>query len=91
MKRLPIKTEVDCRTEIERMLKNSQTKVIMPAVAFGVLRYYLSTKQTVLGDTEVRHTYEEAVRFLKKHLGMIFTLVQSTKTPTGCGCLDTVS
>jgi hypothetical protein len=72
MKRLPIKTEADCRTEIERMLKNSQTKVIMPAVAFGVLRYYSSTKQTVLGDAEVKHAYEEAVRFLKKHLGHDF-------------------
>jgi hypothetical protein len=69
MKRLPIKTAADCRSEIERMLKNSQTKVIMPAVAFGVLRHYSSTKQTVLGDTEIKHAYQEAVRFLKKHLG----------------------
>jgi hypothetical protein len=51
------------------MLKNSQTKVIMPAVAFGVLRHYSATKQPVLGDAEIKHAYEEAVRFLKKHLG----------------------
>ena len=69
MKRLTVKTEADCRSEIERMLKNSQTKVIMPAVALGVLRNYLETNQTVLGDTEIKHTYQEAVRFLKKHLG----------------------
>jgi hypothetical protein len=69
MKRLPVTTEANCRSEIERMLKNSQTKVIMPAVAFGVLRHYSATKQTVLGDTEIKHVYQEAVRFLKKHLG----------------------
>lgn len=51
------------------MLKNSQTKVIMPAVAFGVLRHYLATQQTVLGDPEIKQAYQEAVRVLKKHLG----------------------
>ena len=56
-------------SEIERMLKNSQTKVIMPAVAFGVLRHYLATKQTVLDDSAIKQTYQDAVRFLKKHLG----------------------
>ncbi len=69
MKRLPITTIADCRAEIERMLENSQTKVIMPAVAFGVLRHYLETKQTVLDDCEIKNSYQEAVRFLKKHLG----------------------
>ena len=51
------------------MLKNSQTKVIMPVVAFGVLRHYSATKQTVLADAEIKRAYEEALRFLKKHLG----------------------
>ncbi len=51
------------------MLKNSQTKVIMPVVAFGVLRHYSATKQTVLSDAEIKHAYQEALRFLKKHLG----------------------
>lgn len=69
MKRLKVITEADCRSEIERMLKNSQTKVIMPAVAFGVLRHYLATQQTVLGDPEIKQAYQEAVRVLKKHLG----------------------
>ena len=69
MKHPPVRTEADCRAEIERMLKNSQTKVIMPAVAFGVLRHYSATKQTVLSDTEIKHAYQEAVRFLIKHLG----------------------
>ena len=49
------------------MLKNSQTKVIMPAVALGVLRHYSATKQTVLGDAEIKSTYQESLRFLKIH------------------------
>lgn len=69
MKRLPIDTESDCRREIERMLKNSQTKVIMPAVAFGVLRHFLATNQAVLGDTEIKRAYQDAVCSLKAHLG----------------------
>lgn len=69
MKRLPVATEKDCKFEIERMLKNSQTKVIMPAVAYGVLCYYLATKQTVFGDAEIKHAYQDAVQSLKKHLG----------------------
>jgi len=32
--------ETSCRGEIERMLKNSQTKVIMPVVALGLLKVY---------------------------------------------------
>jgi hypothetical protein len=31
-----------CKAEIERMLKYSQTKIIMPIVALGLLRAYLS-------------------------------------------------
>jgi len=69
MKRLPVTSEADCRSEIERMLKNSQTKGIMSAVALGVLRHYSATKQTVLSDIEIKHAYQEALRFLKKHLG----------------------
>jgi hypothetical protein len=69
LKRLPIKTDIDCRREIERMLKNSQTKVIMPAVAYGVLRQHLAASQLVFGDAEIRQCYQGALRLLKKHLG----------------------
>jgi hypothetical protein len=51
------------------MLKNSQTKVIMPTLALGVLQRYLSNGETVFADSEVRRTYHDAVRFLKAHLG----------------------
>lgn len=51
------------------MLKNSQTKVIMPTVALGVLRQHVATGQTVFTDTELRFAYESAVHALKKLLG----------------------
>jgi hypothetical protein len=64
-----IKTEFDCKAEVERMLKNSQTKVIMPTVALGVFREYASTGQAVFTDVELRLAYESAVHALKKLLG----------------------
>ena len=51
------------------MLKNSQTKVIMPALAFGVLRHYLMTQVKILADSDIKRVYHEAVAFLKLHLG----------------------
>jgi hypothetical protein len=63
------RTESDCRSEIERMLKNSQTKVIMPALAYGVLQSFLATGQTIFKDTDVRMAYHKGVRFLKQHFG----------------------
>ena len=44
------------------MLKNSQTKVIMPALAYGVLGYYLETKEVVLDDAEIKRVYQEALK-----------------------------
>ncbi len=58
-----------CRSEIERMLKNSQTKVIMPVVALGLLRAYSSTRQTLFADPEIRHAYQAAVKELARFLG----------------------
>ncbi len=51
------------------MLKNSQTKVIMPALALGVLRNYSANRKRVFSDGEIRFSYESAVRSLKAHLG----------------------
>ena len=50
------------------MLKNSQTKVIMPALGLGVLREFLVTQQCVFTDSQLRAAYEGAVRSLKEHL-----------------------
>ena len=51
------------------MLKNSQTKVIMPAVALGIFRQHLVTQQMVFTDAQLRVAYESAVQSLKKLLG----------------------
>jgi hypothetical protein len=64
-----IDQELECKAEVERMLKNSQTKVIMPALALGVLRQYSANRKRVLSDSEIRFSYESAVRSLKEHLG----------------------
>jgi hypothetical protein len=38
------------KAEIERMLKNSQTKVIAPLVTLGLVRTYSATKNAVFSD-----------------------------------------
>jgi hypothetical protein len=62
-------TESFCRSEIDRMLKYSQTKVIMPVVTLGLLRVFRETGQRVFSDTETRKAYEAAVKMLKEFLG----------------------
>jgi hypothetical protein len=64
-----IDQELECKGEVDRMLKNSQTKVIMPALALGVLRQYSANRKRVFSDSEIRFSYESAVRSLKEHLG----------------------
>lgn len=61
--------ETFCKSEIERMLKNSQTKVIMPVVALGLLKVFCAERKTSFSDTEVRKAYQSAVRDLKQFLG----------------------
>ena len=51
------------------MLKNSQTKVIMPALALGILEHYVKFQQRQFSDTDLHRAYESAVRSLKKLLG----------------------
>jgi hypothetical protein len=60
---------LECKKEVERMLKNSQTKVIMPALALGVLRQYSANRKRTFSDGEIRSAYESAVRSLKAHFG----------------------
>ena len=64
-----MKPEKTCRTEIERMLKNSQTKVIVPVITLGLVREYSASKKTKFSDAEIRKSYEAAVKQLKKFLG----------------------
>src|SRR6266516_3321437 len=62
-------SEIFCRSEIERMLKNSQSKVIMPVIALGLFRAYSSSGTKLFADSDVRKTYQSAVKDLKKFLG----------------------
>ncbi len=58
-----------CEMEIERMLKNSQTKVIAPIVTFGLVREYSATKDDFFSDAQIRKAYEAAVKQMKSILG----------------------
>ena len=58
-----------CRTNIERMLKNSQTKVIFPVITLALLREFLSSGTTVFSDAEIRRAYEKTVHDLASFLG----------------------
>lgn len=61
--------EIFCKAEVERMLKNSQTKVIMPVVALGLLRICSATGKKVFSDSEIRKAYQSSVNDLKTFLG----------------------
>ncbi len=68
----PSDSESFCQNEIDRMLKNSQTKVIMPVVTLALLRSFKKTTQQVFSDTEIKGAYEETVKSLQKFLGHDF-------------------
>jgi hypothetical protein len=58
-----------CKSEIGRMLKNSQTKVIVPVITLGLLKMYVKTRQTTFTDAQIRKAYQSAVKELTKFLG----------------------
>jgi len=62
-------SESFCRAEVDRMLRNSQTKVIMPVITLGLLNVFKATGQTAFSDTQIRDAYGDAFRSLKKFLG----------------------
>jgi hypothetical protein len=62
-------TEAFCRGEIDRMLKYSQTKVIMPVITLGLLNVFVQRGQHIFSDREVKKAYEAAVKQLKAFLG----------------------
>lgn len=65
----PDNSELFCKAEIERMLKNSHTKVIMPVAAYGLLKVFSNSGKSSFSDSEVRKAYQAAVRDLKQFLG----------------------
>ncbi len=58
-----------CQREIERMLRNSQTKIIMPVVTLGMLRQYRKTGKQVYTDSDIASAYKAAVQELRDYLG----------------------
>lgn len=65
----PSDSESFSRDEIDRMLKYSQTKVIMPVVTLGLLRVFLAKGERVFSDAEIKRAYEGAVKYLVGFLG----------------------
>lgn len=63
-----------CRNEIERMLKNSQTKVIAPIVTLGLVRDYSVRQDELFSDAQIKSAYESAVRHMKDFLGHSFNI-----------------
>lgn len=57
-----------CKSEIDRMLRLSQTKVIFPLITLGLLQEYQRSGQTIFLDSEVRKCYHHAVRQMEEHL-----------------------
>lgn len=64
-----MKPHLTCKAEIERMLKNSQTKVIAPLVTFGLVRTYSATKNAIFSDSDLQKAYGTAVKVMKAFLG----------------------
>ena len=60
--------EAYCKDNIEKMLKRSQTKVIFPIIAFGLLKDYKDRNKSQFSDIEIRASYNSAVRDIKKYL-----------------------
>ncbi len=69
LKTPPADSEEFCKGEVERMLKYSQTKDIMPVVTLGLLRVFKEKGQSVFSDAEVKKAYDAAVDFIKQFLG----------------------
>lgn len=60
--------EEHSKSEIDRMLRQSQTKVIFPVMTYGLLREYADTGKTVFTDNEVKKAYHKAVKCMEDHL-----------------------
>jgi len=57
-----------CQSEVDRMLRNSQTKVIVPVVTLALLREYAVSKKALFSDSDIQKAYEAAVKYMKEFL-----------------------
>jgi len=60
--------EMWCKSEINRMLRLSQTKVIFPLITLGLLEEYHRSGQTHFTDSEIKKVYHKAVWFMGEYL-----------------------
>ena len=67
-----MKSELKSKIEIERMLKNSQTKVINPLITLALVREYSASNKVVFLDSDISKLYKAAVRQMKEFLGHDF-------------------
>jgi len=68
----PSNQEAFCKSEIDRMLRNSQTKVIMPVVTLALLRSFREIAQRTFTDVQIKSAYERTVKSLQEFLGHDF-------------------
>ncbi|MCA1635329.1 MAG: HaeII family restriction endonuclease [Acidobacteria bacterium] len=61
--------EALCKAEVDRMLKNSQTKVIFPILTLALVREYSNSSRTIFSDSEIRKLYEKTVKGIQKYFG----------------------
>ena len=57
-----------CTDSIEKMLKRSQTKIIFPLITFGLVKEYHDKDKSLFSDTEIRKSYEVAVKYMVDYL-----------------------
>ena len=67
-----MKPESKSKVEIERMLKNSQTKVINPLITLALVREYSASNKVVFLDADISTLYKATVRQMKEFLGHDF-------------------
>lgn len=61
--------ELFCKSSIDRMLKNSQTKVIFPVITLALLQEFADSGKTIFTDGEIKRLYEKTVHDLTDFLG----------------------
>lgn len=66
---LTVKSPRTSQVEIERMLVNSKTKVLVPVITFALVQEHAASGKVVFSDADVRKAYEAAVRHLTAFLG----------------------
>ena len=66
--RTRIAQEEFCKNEIDRMLKNSQTKAIMPVITIGLLDEHIRSGKQLFNDSEIEAAYRLATKKLTHFL-----------------------